>query len=131
MKGTAVNRILSSAVKVAGSLALVGGAMAAAAAPAGATPARRPALSGSRPSVSSTIHPVAYAHIYNTPQVSGPVVYPGFLTTGGILDRAKPLQAYSQVGAVKVYGFSTGRAAQRVHGLVLVPVSFSGDNAFG
>ena len=33
-------------------------------------------------------------------------MYPGFLTTGGILDRAKPLQAYSQVGAVKVYGLS-------------------------
>ncbi len=36
------------------------------------------------------------------PQVSGPVVYPGFLSTGGILDRAKPLQAYSQVGSPKV-----------------------------
>ena len=36
--------------------------------------------------------------------MSGPVVYPGVLTTGGILDRAKPFQAYSQVGAVKVYG---------------------------
>ena len=31
---------------------------------------------------------------------------PGFVSTGGILDRAKQLQAYSQVGAVKVYGFS-------------------------
>jgi hypothetical protein len=33
-------------------------------------------------------------------------VYPGFVTTGGILDRAKRFQAYSQVGAVKVYGLS-------------------------
>jgi hypothetical protein len=33
-------------------------------------------------------------------------VYPGVLTTGGILDRAKRFQAYSQVGAVKVYGLS-------------------------
>ena len=38
--------------------------------------------------------------------MSGPVGYPGFLTTGGILDRAKPLQAYSAVGPVKVQGFS-------------------------
>ena len=53
-----------------------------------------------------TIHPVAYTGIVNTPQVAGPVVYPGFITTGGILDRAKRFQAYSQVGAVKVYGFS-------------------------
>ncbi len=30
-------------------------------------------------------------------------MYPGFVTTGGILDRAKPLQAYSQVGSPKVY----------------------------
>ena len=53
-----------------------------------------------------TIHPVAYTGIVGTPQVAGPVVYPGFVTTGGILDRAKRFQAYSQVGAVKVYGFS-------------------------
>ena len=105
MKGTSVNRILSSAVKVAGSLALVGGAMAAAAAPAGAalSPTSAWGISAFGPNI---IFPVAYANIFNTPQVSGPFVRPGFLTTGGILDRAKPLQAYSQVGAVKVYGFS-------------------------
>jgi hypothetical protein len=105
MKGTPVNRILSSAVKVAGSLALVGGAMAAAAAPAGAAPSPTTAygISAVGP---ITINPVALATIFNTPQVSGPVVYPRVLTTGGILDRAKPLQAYSQVGAVKVYGLS-------------------------
>ena len=105
MKGTLVNRILSGAVKVAGSLALVGGAMAAAAAPAGAAPSPTGAygISAFGPTF---IFPVAYANIFNTPQVSGPVVRPGFLTTGGILDRAKPLQAYSQVGAVKVYGLS-------------------------
>ena len=105
MKGTPVNRILSSAVKVAGSLALVGGAMAAAAAPAGAAPPPTSAY-GISAFGSITIHPVAYTGIVGTPQVSGPVVYPGFITTGGILDRAKRLQAYSQVGAVKVYGLS-------------------------
>ena len=105
MKGTSVNRILSSAVKVAGSLALVGGAMAAAAAPAGAAPPPTSAY-GISAFGSITIHPVAYTGVVDTPQVSGPVVYPGFITTGGILDRAKRLQAYSQVGAVKVYGFS-------------------------
>jgi hypothetical protein len=107
MKGTPVNKILSSAVKVAGSLALVGGAMAAATAPAGASivsPTSAYGISAFGPGV--TINPVAYADIFNTPQAAGPVVYPGFVTTGGILDRAKPLQAYSQVGAVKVYGFS-------------------------
>jgi hypothetical protein len=105
MKGTSVNRILSSAVKIAGSLAVVGGAMAAAAAPAGAAPSPTNAygISAVGP---VTINPVAFADIFSTPQVAGPVVYPGVLTTGGILDRAKPLQAYSQVGAVKVYGLS-------------------------
>lgn len=105
MKGTPVNRILSSAVKVAGSLALIGGAMAAAAAPAGAAVSPTNSYGVSAYGFFH-ISPVAYADIYNTPQVSGPVVYPGFLTTGGILDRAKPLQAYSQVGPVKVQGFS-------------------------
>jgi hypothetical protein len=100
-----VNRILSSAVKVAGSLALIGGAMAAAAAPAGAVPPPTSAW-GISAFGAITIHPVAYTGIFGTPQVAGPVVYPGFLATGGILDRAKPLQAYSQVGAVKVQGFS-------------------------
>ena len=38
MKGTSVKGILSSAVKVAGSLGVIGGAMAFAAAPAGAAP---------------------------------------------------------------------------------------------
>jgi hypothetical protein len=107
-EGESVNRILSSAVKVAGSLALVGGAMAAAAAPAGAAPLPSPtnAYGISAFGLGIIIHPVAYADVFNTPQVSGPVVYPGFLTTGGILDRAKRFQAYSQVGAVKVYGLS-------------------------
>jgi hypothetical protein len=105
MKGTPVNRILSRAVKVAGSLGVVGGALAFAAAPAGAAPTPTDAygLSAVGP---ITINPVANADIFNTPQVSGPVVYPGVLTTGGILDRAKRFQAYSQVGAVKVYGLS-------------------------
>ena len=105
MKGTSVNRILSRAVKVAGSLGVVGGALAFAAAPAGAapTPTNAYGISAVGP---VTINPVADANIFNTPQVSAAFVYPGVLTTGGILDRAKPFQAYSQVGAVKVYGLS-------------------------
>ena len=106
MKGTLVNRILSSAVKVAGSLAVVGGVMAAAAAPAGAAIPPTSAYGISAFGLGVTIHPVAYTGVVNTPQVAGPVVYPGFITTGGILDRAKRFQAYSQVGAVKVYGLS-------------------------
>jgi hypothetical protein len=106
MKGTPVNRILSSAVKVAGSLALVGGAMAAAAAPAGAAPSPTNSYGISAFGLGVIIHPVAYADVFNTPQAAGPVVYPGFLSTGGILDRAKQFQAYSQVGSVKVQGFS-------------------------
>jgi hypothetical protein len=106
MKGTPVNRILRSAVKVAGSLALVGGAMAAAAAPAGAAPSPTSAYGVSAYGFAGFIFPVAYTDVFNTAQVGGPVNYPGFVTTGGILDRAKPLQAYSQVGAVKVQGFS-------------------------
>ena len=105
MKGTSVNRILSRAVKVAGSLGVIGGALAFAAAPAGAAPS--PTSAYGIPAVGSiAINPVANADIFNTPQVSGPFVYPGVLTTGGILDRAKRFQAYSQVGAVKVYGLS-------------------------
>ena len=106
MMGTSVNRILSRAVKVAGSLGVIGGAMAAAAAPAGAAPSPTSAYGVSAFGSGVTIHPVAYADVFNTPQVAGPVVYPGFLATGGILDRAKQFQAYSQVGAVKVYGLS-------------------------
>ena len=105
MKGTPVNRILSSAVKVAGSLALVGGAMAAAAAPAGALPSPSEAY-GISAVGTITINPVADATTGDTPQVAGPFVIPRFLTTGGILDRAAPQQAYSQVGPVKVYGLS-------------------------
>jgi hypothetical protein len=103
MKGTSVNRILSSAIKVAGSLAVVGGALAAAASPAGAAPTPTYAYGVS---AFGLIHiaPVAHVNVGSTPQVSAGVVYPGFVTTGGILDRAKRFQAYSQVGAVKVYG---------------------------
>ena len=97
-----MNRIFSSAVKVAGSLAVVGGVVVAAAAPAGAAPlASAWGVSAIGPPI--TIAPVALAETGATPGVSAGVVYPG-LTTGGILDRAKPFQAYSQVGAVKVYG---------------------------
>jgi hypothetical protein len=103
MKGTSVNRILSSAVKVAGSLGVIGGALAFAAAPAGAAPTPTYAYGLSAFGVIH-IAPVAHVNVGSTPQVSAGVVYPGFVTTGGILDRAKRFQAYSQVGAVKVYG---------------------------
>jgi hypothetical protein len=103
MKGTSVNRILSSAAKVAGSLALVGGAMAAAAAPAGAAPLPPTGAYGLSASGFIHIHPVAFANPFTTPEVSSAFVYPGFVTTSGILDRAKPLQAYAQVGSPKVY----------------------------
>ena len=100
MKGTPVNRILSSAVKVAGSLAVIGAATAAAAAPAGADPLA--SAWGVEASGPVTIAPVALAETGATPGVSGGVVYPG-LTTGGILDRASSDSAYSQVGSPKVY----------------------------
>jgi hypothetical protein len=95
-----VNRILSNAVKVAGSLAVIGAATAAAAAPAGADPlASAWGVSASGPITNA---PVALAETGATPGVSRGVVYPG-LTTGGILDRASSASAYSQVGSPKVY----------------------------
>jgi len=103
MKGTSVKGILSRAVKVAGSLGVVGGALAFAAAPAGAAPTPTYAYGLSAFGVIH-IALVAHVNVGSTPQVSAGVVYPGFATTGGILDRAKRFQAYSQVGAVKVYG---------------------------
>jgi hypothetical protein len=103
MKGISVNRILSSAVKVAGSLGVIGGALAFAAAPVGAAPTPTYAYGLSAFGVIH-IAPVAHVNVGSTPQVAAAFVYPGFVTTGGILDRAKPFQAYSQVGAVKVYG---------------------------
>jgi hypothetical protein len=131
MKGTPVNRILSGAIKVAGSLALVGGAMAAAAAPAGAAPSPTNAYGISAFGSGFTINPVAYADIFNTPQVSGPVIVPGFVTTGGILDRAKRFQAYSQVGAVKVYGFSQVEQLNASMVSSTCRLGFNGDPLFG
>ena len=100
-----MNRILSSAVKVAGSLALIGGAVVAAAMPAAAAP---PPTKAWGISAGGFIHinPVAQATIFNTPQVASSFIYPGFVTTGGILDRASATKAYSQVGSPKVYLFS-------------------------
>jgi hypothetical protein len=103
MKGTFVKGILSRAVKVAGSLGVIGGALAFAAAPAGAAPTPTYAYGVSAFGIIH-IAPVAHVNVGSTPQVSAGVVYPGFVTTGGILDRAKRFQAYSQVGPVKVYG---------------------------
>ena len=108
MKGTSVNRILSRAVRVAGSMGVVGGALAFAAAPAGAAPTPPTPIYAYGLSAFGVIHiaPVAHVNVGSTPQVAAAFVYPGFVTTGGILDRAKRFQAYSQVGAVKVYGLS-------------------------
>lgn len=130
MKGTSVKGILSSAVKVAASLGLIGGAMAFAAAPAGAAPSPTSAygISAVGP---ITINPVANADIFNTPQVSGPFVYPGVLTTGGILDRAKRFQAYSQVGAVKVYGLSQVEQLNASMVSSTCRLGFNGDPVFG
>jgi hypothetical protein len=100
MKGTPVNRIFSSAVKVSGSLAMIGAALAAAATPAAATPTPVQAY-GVNATGPITINPVAVATPASTPAVSSGVVVPGFITTGGILDRATSDAAYSQVGSVK------------------------------
>lgn len=102
--GRSVNRILSRAVKVAGSLAVAGGALVAAAMPAGAAPPTK----AWGVSAGGFIHisPVAEATFFDTPAVSSAFVYPGFVTTGGILDRASGNQAYSNVGSPKVYLFS-------------------------
>ena len=89
---------------VAGSLAVAGGALVAAAMPAGAAPPTR----AWGVSAGGFIHisPVAEANFFDTPVVSSAFVYPGFINTGGIMDRASSTQAYSQVGSPKVYLFS-------------------------
>jgi hypothetical protein len=102
--GRSVNRILSRAVKVAGSLAVAGGALVAAAMPAGAAPPTQ--AWGVAANGFIHINPVAKATFFNTPAVSAAFVYPGFVTTNGILDRASGTQAYSNVGFPKVYLFS-------------------------
>ena len=49
-----------------------------------------------------SIAPVALATPSTTPAVSSAFVVPGFITTGGILDRAAYNAAYSNVGSPKV-----------------------------
>ena len=102
MKGTLVNRILSRAIAVAGSLAVMGGTVVAAAMPAAAAP---PPTRAWGVSANGFIHinPVAEASYFFTPATSSAFVYPGFVTTGGILDRASLTDAYSNVGSPKVY----------------------------
>ena len=102
MKGTLVNRILSRAITVAGSLAVMGGTVVAAAMPAAAAP---PPTRAWGVSANGFIHinPVAEASYFFTPATSSAFVYPGFVTTGGILDRASSTDAYSNVGSPKVY----------------------------
>jgi len=96
-----VNRIFSSAVKVAGSLAVVGGALAAAAAPAGAlNPIRAYGLAAQGP---INIAQVAVATNNFTPATASSFVYPDFVTTGGILDRATATAAFANVGSPKIY----------------------------
>ena len=96
-----MNRILSSAVKVAGSLAVVGGALAAAAAPAGAiNPIRAYGVAAQG---FINIPQVAVATNNFTPATASSFVYPGFVTTGGILDRATATSAFANVGSPKIY----------------------------
>ena len=98
---TPVNRILSSAVKVAGSLAVVGGALAAAATPAGAlNPIRAYGLAAQG---FINIPQVAVATNNFTPATASSFVFPGFVTTGGILDRATATSAFANVGSPKIY----------------------------
>jgi hypothetical protein len=98
---TPVNRILSSAVKVAGSLAVIGGTVVAAAAPAGAlNPIRAWGVAAQG---FITINQVAVATATFTPATSSGVVVQDFVTTGGILDRATATSAFSNVGSPKIY----------------------------
>jgi hypothetical protein len=98
---TPVNRILSSAVKVAGSLAVVGGALAAAATPAGAiNPIRAYGVAAQG---FINIPQVAVATNNFTPATASSFVFPDFVTTGGILDRATATSAFANVGSPKIY----------------------------
>jgi hypothetical protein len=101
MKGTLVNRILSRAITVAGSLAVIGGAVVAAAAPAGAIPPTR--AWGVSANGLTHIFPVAEATPFFTPATSSAFVVPGFITTGGILDRVSSTDAFANVGSPKIY----------------------------
>ena len=101
MKGTSVNRTLSRAVKVAGSLAVIGGTVLAATTPAGAVlPETAWGVSAAG---LTTIAPVAQATALFTPATSSAFVVPAFVTTGGILDRASTTAAFANVGSPKVY----------------------------
>jgi len=98
---TPVNRILSSAVKVAGSLAVIGGTVVAAAAPAGAiNPIRAYGVAAN-----GFIHisQVAVATSTFTPATSSGVNVADFVTTSGILDRATSTSAFSNVGSPRIY----------------------------
>ena len=101
MKGTLVNRILSRAAAVAGSLAVIGGTVVAAATPAGAIPPTR--SWGVSANGLTHIFPVAEATPFFTPAASSGVNVPLFITTGGILDRVSSTDAFSNVGSPKIY----------------------------
>ena len=96
-----MNRILSRAITVAGSLAVIGSAVVAAAAPAGALPPTR--AWGVSANGLTTIFPVAEATPLFTPAASSGVNVPLFITTGGILDRVSSTDAFSNVGSPKIY----------------------------
>lgn len=96
-----MNRIFSSAVKVAGSLAVIGGTVVAAAAPAGAiNPIRAYGVAAQG---FITINQVAVATTLFTPATSSGVNVADFVTTGGIQDRATATAAFSNVGSPKIY----------------------------
>ena len=96
-----MNRIFSSAVKVAGSLAVVGGVVVAAATPAGAlNPIRAWGVAANG---FIHINQVAVATANFTPATSSGVNVPAFVTTGGILDRATSTSAFANVGSPKIY----------------------------
>lgn len=95
--------MFSSAVKVAGSLAVIGGAVAAAAMPAGASSLTTRAWGLSANGIIH-ISPVAKATASMTPATAASYTSPSFVTTGGIQDRVTDsTDAYSNVGSPKIY----------------------------
>jgi hypothetical protein len=92
-----MNRILGTAVKIAGSLAIAGGTILASTAPASAaTPNQAYGAAATGP---NTLAPVAVATPTNTPAVASNADIPGFLATGYILDRADVTSAFARVNS--------------------------------
>ena len=95
-----MNRLLSGAVAVAGSLVMMGGIVAAAT-PAGAAPKPPPTPSawGAEANGPLMLPPVALATPMNTPAVASNANIGGLLTTGSILDRVSPTAGFSMVSS--------------------------------